>query len=133
MDFLRSHLTTTNIEHLETLIQEKQHEEDCKVRAVYSKKLLALTLKSNKSFPNETISSEKWVLNIAIKPLSSTKTSALQKRDKFFLARRKLPPAEIVASVEDGIYPLPEEDKLVLTSQISQVLQIATAPPSNRP
>ena len=67
------------------------------------------------------------------KPLSSTETSALQRGANFALAPRKIPTTEIVAGVEDGIYALPEEDRLVLRSQISQVLQRATIPPLNLP
>ena len=59
--------------------------------------------------------------------------SALQRGTNFALAPRKIPTAEIVAGVEDGIHALPEEDKLVLRSQISQVLQRATVAPSNLP
>ena len=43
LDFLRSRLTATDLEQLVTLVQELQHEEDCKVKVVHSKKLLAVT------------------------------------------------------------------------------------------
>lgn len=59
--------------------------------------------------------------------------SVLRRGTNFALAPRKIPTVEIVAGVEDGIPTLPEEDKLVLSSQILQVLHRATVPPSNLP
>ena len=49
------------------------------------------------------------------------------------MAPRKIPTAEIIARVEDGIYALSGEAKIALRSQISQVLQRASVPPSNLP
>ena len=51
----------------------------------------------------------------------------------FALAPKKIPAAEIVATVENGISALPVEDKLVLRSQVTQILQRASAPPPNLP
>ena len=65
--------------------------------------------------------------------MSSTETSALQRGINFASDARKIPTAEMVASVEGGIHAFPEEDKIVLRSQISQVLQRATFPPLNLP
>jgi len=55
------------------------------------------------------------------------------KKSKASSFSRVLPTAEIVADIEDGISGLPEDDKLVLRSQVSQVLQRATVPPPNLP
>ena len=82
---------------------------------------------------NDTVNRDKWVLNISGKPLNNTKTTALQKGTNFALAPKKIPRAEIVVGIEDGISGLPEDEKLVLKSQVSQVLQRATVPPPNLP
>ena len=131
--FLRSRLTTSDLEHLETLVYEQQDEEYSRIRSVHSKKLQVLTSKSNISLPDDTVNRDKWVLNISSKPLNNTEMTALQKGTNFALAPKKIPTAEIVAGIEDGISGLPEDEKLVLRSQVSQVLQRATVPPPNLP
>lgn len=60
-------------------------------------------------------------------------TLALQKGTNFALAPKKIPIAEIVAAVENGISGLPVEGKLALRSQVSQILQRASVPPTNLP
>lgn len=73
------------------------------------------------------------MLNISSKPLSYTETSALQRGTNFALAPRKIPTAELGVGVEDGVHALPEEGKIALRSQISQVLPRASIPPLNLP
>ena len=65
--------------------------------------------------------------------MNTTETIALQKGTNFALAPKKIPTAEIVAAVESGISGLPVKDKLVLRSQVTQVLQRASVPPPNLP
>ena len=132
LDFLRSRLTTSDLEHLEALVYEQQKEEYSRIRSVHSKRRV-LTLKSNISLPDDTGNRDKWVLNISSKPLNNTETTALQKGTNFALAPKKIPTAEIIAGIEDGISGLPEDDKLVLRSQVSQVLQRVIVPPPNLP
>lgn len=115
LDFLRSRLTTSDLEHLETLVYKQQEEEDSRIRSLYSKKLQVLTSKSNTSLPGDTVNRDKWVLNISSKPLNNTETTALQKGTNFALVPKKIPTAEIVAGIEDGISGLPEDDKLSVT------------------
>lgn len=89
--------------------------------------------KSNILVPDDTVNRNKWVLNISSKPLNTIETLALQKGTNFALAPKKIPTAEILAAVENGISGLPVEDKLALRSQVSQVLQRASVPPPNLP
>ena len=81
----------------------------------------------------DTVNRDKWVLDISSKPLNTTETIALQKGTNSALVPKKIPTAEIVAAVENVISGLPVEDKLVLRSQVAQVLQRASAPPPNLP
>ena len=118
--------------NIKTLVHEQQQEEYGRIRSFHSKKLQALTSKSNVSSP-DTVNRDKWVLDISSKPLNTTETIALQKGTNFALAPKNIPTAEIVAAVENGISALPVEDKLVLRSQVAQVLQRASAPPPNLP
>ena len=117
LDFLQSRLTTCDFEHLKTLVDEQQQEEYGRIRSLHSKKLQALTSKSSP----DTVNRHKWVLDISSKPLNTTETIALQKGTNFALAPKKLPTAEVVAAVENGISALPVEGKLVLRSQVAQV------------
>ncbi|XP_068674425.1 uncharacterized protein [Montipora foliosa] len=132
LDFLRSRFTTCDFEHLKTLVHEQQREEYGRIRSLHSKKLQALTSKSNASLP-DTVNSDKWVLNVSSKPLNTTETIALQKGTNFTLPPKKIPTAEIVAAVESGISGLPVKDTLVLRSQVTEVLQRASVPPPNLP
>ena len=101
--------------------------------AIHSKKLKTLFNKHPNSHYNSKIDRKRWVLNISSKPLSDTETSALQKGLNFAVAPKTVPTAEIVAKVEGSITGLSCDDKLVLRSQVSQVLQRAKAPPPNLP
>ena len=78
LDFLRSCLTTCDFKHLKTLVHEQQQEESGRIRSLHSKKLQALTSKSNVSSP-DTVNRDKWVLDISSKPFNTTETIALQK------------------------------------------------------
>ena len=101
--------------------------------AIHSKKLKTLFNKHPNSHYNSKIDRKRRVLNISSKPLSDKETSALQKGLNFALALKTIPTAEIVVKVEGSVAGLSCDDKLVLRSQVSLVLQRAKAPPPNLP
>ena len=107
LDFLRSRLTTSDLEHRETLVYKQQEEE-------YSSGLDLCIRRNFKSSPRNQIPHCPVIQLIA---MNNTETTALQKGTNFALAPKKIPTAEIVAGIEDGISGLPEDDKLSVKIQ----------------
>ena len=67
----------------------------------------------SKSCPGSSGSNlkDKWVLNLSSKELSELKRRGLEKGLKFAIAPSKIPNAEIIASVEQGIFRLHDDKK----------------------
>ena len=96
----------------------------------HNKKLCNLL---NKSRPDSSGSSlkDKWVLNLSSKELSELERRGLEKGLKFAIAPNKIPTAEIIASVEEGIFRLDDDQKHLVRAEVSSILRRAKPPPKN--
>ena len=74
---------------------------------------------------------DKWVLNLSSKELSALERSGLEKGLKFAVAPSKIPTAEIVAAVEEGISRLNVDQKHLIRAEVSSILRHAKPPPKN--
>ena len=108
----------------------KERLESLKQNAKRDKKLRKLL---NKSRPDSSGSSlkDKWVLNLSSKELSELERRGLEKGLKFAIAPNKIPTAEIIASVEEGIFRLDDDQKHLVRAEVSSILRRAKPPPKN--
>ena len=74
---------------------------------------------------------DKWVLNLSSKELSELERRGLEKGLKFAIAPNKIPTAEIIASVEEGIFRLDDDQKHLVRAEVSSILRRAKPPPKN--
>ena len=74
---------------------------------------------------------DKWVLNLSSKQLSELEWRGLEKGLKFAIAPSKIPTAEIIASVEEGIFRLDDDQKHLIRAEVNSVLRRAKPPPKN--
>ena len=74
---------------------------------------------------------DKWVLNLSSKELSELKRRGLEKGLKFAIVRSKIPTAEIIALLEEGIFRLDNDQKHLIRAEISSILRRAKPPLKN--
>ena len=70
-------------------------------------------------------------MNLSSKELSALERSGLEKGPKFAIAPRKIPTAEIVATVEESISQLNDDRRHLVTAEVSSILRRAKPPPKN--
>jgi hypothetical protein len=94
------------------------------------KKLLRLigTKPSDKSSSNLK---KRWVKNLSSKELSDLERKGLEHGLKFAVVPNRIPTAEIIASVEEGIFPLDDDAKRLVRPEVSSILRRAKIPPKN--
>ena len=86
----------------------------------------------NKPSDNSDLALKKrWVKNLSSKELTELERKGLEHGLKFAVAPKRIPIAEIVASVEEGIFHLNDETKLTVSAEVSSILRRAKIPPSN--
>ena len=64
-----------------------------------------------------------WVMNLSSKGLSALERSGLEKDMKFAIAPRKIPTAEIVATVEESISQLNVDPRHLVRAEVSSILR----------
>ena len=91
----------------------KERDESFKQKEIHGKKLRNLLSKSSPGSSGSNLK-DKWVLNLSSKELSELERRGLEKGIKFAIAPIKIPSAEIIASVEEGIFRLDDDQKYLI-------------------
>ena len=63
--------------------------------------------------------------------LSELERKGLEHGLKFVVVPNRIPTAEIIASVEEGIFPLDDDAKRLVRAEVSSILRRAKIPPKN--
>ncbi len=74
---------------------------------------------------------QRWIKNLSSKELSELERKGLQHGLKFAVVPNRIPTAEIIASVEEGIFQLDDDDKRLVRAEVSSILRRAKLPPKN--
>jgi hypothetical protein len=74
---------------------------------------------------------KRWVKNVSSKELSELERKGLEHGLKFAVVPNRIPTAEIIASVEEGIFPLDDDAKRLVRAEVSSILRRAKIPPKN--
>jgi hypothetical protein len=74
---------------------------------------------------------KRWVKNVSSKELSELERKGLKHGLKFAVVPNRIPTAEIIASVEEGIFPLDDDAKRLVRAEVSSILRRAKIPPKN--
>ena len=72
---------------------------------------------------------KRWVKNVSSKELSELERKGLEHGLKFAVVPNRIPTAEIIASVEEGIFPLDDDAKRLVRAEVSSILRRAKIPP----
>jgi hypothetical protein len=115
---------------IEEFCRSQFRKESIKQREKHDKKLLRLigTKPSDKSGSNLK---KRWVKNLSSKELSELERKGLEHGLKFAVVPNRIPTAEIIASVEEGICPLDDDAKRLVRAEVSSILRRAKIPPKN--
>jgi hypothetical protein len=115
---------------IEEFCRPQFRKESIKQREKHDKKLLRLigTKPSDKSGSNLK---KRWVKNLSSKELSELERKGLEHGLKFAVVPNRIPTAEIIASVEEGIFPLDDDAKRLVRAEVSSILRRAKIPPKN--
>ena len=97
-------------------------------RENHDKKFLRLigTKPSDKSGSNLK---KRWVKNLSSKELSELERKVLEHGLKFAVVPNRIQTAEIIAAVEEGIFPLDDDAKRLVRAEVSSILRRAKIPP----
>ena len=120
----------SEIAWVEEFCCSKEQQTSIKQRERHDKKLRLLFSKKSPDNSGSTLK-DKWVLNLSSKELSALERSGLEKGLKFAVAPSKIPNAEIVAAVEEGISRLNVDQKHLIRAEVSSILRRAKPPPKN--
>jgi hypothetical protein len=63
-----------------------------------------------------------WVKNLSSKELSELERKGLEHGLKFAVVPNRIPTAEIIASVQEGIFPLDDDAKRLVRAEVSSIL-----------
>jgi hypothetical protein len=75
---------------------------------------------------------KRWVKNLSSKELSELERKGLDEHGlKFAVVPNRIPTAEIIASVEEGIFPPDDDAKRLVRAEVSSILRRAKIPPKN--
>ncbi len=96
----------------------------------YLRQLLRLIGKKP-SDKSDTGLKQRWIKNLSSKELSELERKGLQHGLKFAVVPNRIPTAEIIASVEEGIFQLDDDDKRLVRAEVSSILRCAKLPPKN--
>ena len=123
-------IDSSEILWIEEFCRSQFRKESIKQREKHDKKLLRLigTKPSDKSSSNLK---KRWVKNLSSKELSELEREGLEHRLKFAAVPNRIPIAEIIASVEEGIFPLDDNAKPLVRAEVSSILRRAKIPPKN--
>ena len=80
---------------------------------------------------SSSILKKRWVKNLSSKELSELERKGLEHGLKFAVVPNRIPTAEIIASVEEEIFPLDDDAKRLLRAEVSSILRRAKIPPKN--
>ena len=115
---------------IEEFCRSQFRKESIKQREKHDKKLLRLigTKPSDKSSSNLK---KRCVKNLSSKELSKLERKGLEHGLKFAVVPNRIPTAEIIASVEEGIFLLDDDAKRLVRAEVSSILRSAKIPPKN--
>lgn len=122
MDEINRAITTEDNDKIMEFCDRKECKLSLKLREKHDKKLKSLLPKPDNVEQNKK---NKWVLNLSKKELSDKERQGLEKGLNFAITPRKVPVAEIIAGVEEGIGKLPIEQKRAIRDDVSHILYIA--------
>ena len=112
----------SEIAWVEEFCRSKEQQTSIKQRERHDKKLRLLFSKKSPDNSGSTLK-DKWVLNLSSKELSALERRGLEKGLKFAVAPSKIPTAEIVAAVEEGISRLNVDQKHLIRAEVSSILR----------
>ncbi len=115
----------SEIQWIEEFCRSEERKESLKQREKHDRKLLRLIGKKP-SDKSDTGLKQRWIIN-----LSSVVLGGLQHGLKFAVVPNRIPTAEIIASVEEGIFQLDDDDKRLVRAEVSSILRRAKLPPKN--
>ncbi len=120
----------SEIQWIEEFCRSEERKESFKQRERHDRKLLRLIGKKP-SDKSDTGLKQRWIKNLSSKELSELERKGLQHGLKFAVVPNRIPTAEIIASVEEGIFQLDDDDKRLVRAEVSSVLRRAKLPPKN--
>ncbi len=115
---------------IEEFCRSEERKESFKQREKHDRKLLRLIGKKP-SDKSDTGLKQRWIKNLSSKELSELERKGLQHGLKFAVVPNRIPTAEIIASVEEGIFQLDDDDKRLVRAEVSSILRRAKLPPKN--
>jgi hypothetical protein len=115
---------------IEQFCRSQFRKESIKQGEKHEKKLLRLigTKLSDKSSSNLK---KRWVKNLSSKELNELERKGLEHGLRFAVVPNRIPTAEIIASVEEGFFPLDDDAKRLVRAEVSSILRRAKIPPKN--
>ncbi len=120
----------SEIQWIEEFCRSEERKESFKQREKHDRKLLRLIGKKP-SDKSDTGLKQRWIKNLSSKELSELERKGLQHGLKFAVVPNRIPTAEIIASVEEGIFQLDDDDKRLVRAEVSSILRRAKLPPKN--
>ncbi len=120
----------SEIQWSEEFCRSEERKESFKQREKHDRKLLRLIGKKP-SDKSDTGLKQWWIKNLSSKELSELGRKGLQHGLKFAVVPNRIPTAEIIASVEEGIFQLDDDDKRLVRAEVSSILRRAKLPPKN--
>ena len=115
---------------IEEFCRSQFRKESIKQREKYDKKLLRL-IGSKPSDKSSSNLKKRCVKNLSSKELSKLERKGLEHGLKFAAVPNRIPTAEIIASVEEGIFLLDDDAKRLVRAEVSSILRSAEIPPKN--
>ena len=120
----------SEIQWIEEFCRSEERKESFKQREKHDRKFLRLIGKKP-SDKSDTGLKQRWIKNLSSKELSELERRGLQHGLKFAVVPNRIPTAEIIASVEEGIFQLDDDDKRLVRAEVSSILRRAKLPPKN--
>ena len=101
-----------------------------RLKEKHNKKLSRLLGNKPSEHPDSGLK-KRWVKNLSSKTLTELEKKGLEHSLQFAIAPNRIPTAEIVTSVEEGIFHLKNETKQTVRTEVSSILRHAKPPPKN--
>ena len=120
-------LDSSEIRWVEEFCCSTERKVSTKLKEKHDKKLSRL-LGSKPSEHSDSGLKKRWVKNLSSKKLTELERKGLEHGLKFAIAPNRIPTAEIVASVEEGIFHLNDKTKQTVRAEVSSILRRAKPP-----